>query len=186
MDFGSAFGLFAYMLLGVVFVLAIGVFFYGRIQAANLAATNDALAKAEAGIDKATVQGFVQLRDRLNSGRTLLASHTAISNFFSVLESLLPSTVRFTTLHLALDTTGIAKAEGAGVSKSFNALSVASGAFAKDGRIKDVIFSKMSINRDNSVSFGFSASIDPKLISYTGSAPETIVPATESPSTTTP
>ncbi|MFZ2167548.1 MAG: hypothetical protein WAV50_01615 [Minisyncoccia bacterium] len=185
-DFGNAFGLFAYILLAVIFVLAAGVFFYGRIQAANLAATNSALQKEEEAIDKPTVQGFVQLRDRLNSGRTLLSSHTAISNFFSVLQSLLPSTVRFTSLHLTIDTAGIAKAEGTGISKSFNALSVASGAFASDGRIKDVIFSKMSINRDSSISFGFSASIDPALISYTGSAPEVTAPATESSSTTTP
>lgn len=165
-DLGSAFGYLAYGVLGIVFLIAIGVFFYGRILDANKATKDAALAKAEAAIDPATIGSFVQLRDRLNSGQTLLNNHVAASGFFSVLQSILPATVRFTSLHIAIDTGGATKVEGSGVSKSFNALSVASGKFASDGRIKDVIFSKMSINKDSSVSFGFSATLDPKLILF--------------------
>lgn len=165
-DLGGALGFFAYMILAVSFVLALSVFFYGRILEANLSAKGDALAKAEAAIDPVTVQSFVQLRDRLNSSQILITNHVALTGFFSTFESLLPSTVRFTSLHVAIDTTGAAKVEGSGVAKSFNALSVASGAFATDGRIKDVIFSKMNINRDSSVSFGFSATLDPKIIAF--------------------
>lgn len=170
-DFGSAFGFLAYGVLGIVFLIAVGVFFYGRILDANKVSKDAALAKAEAAIDPATIGSFVQLRDRLNSGQTLLNNHVAASGFFSVLESILPATVRFTTLHIAIDTSGGAtKVEGSGVSKSFNALSVASGKFASDGRIKDVIFSKMNINKDSSVSFGFSATLDPKLILFSSTS----------------
>jgi len=110
----------------------------------------------------------VKLRDRLNIGQTHLHHHLAPSEFFRALEAVLPSTVRFSELHLTVDTTGNAKVDGSGVAKSFNALSAASAAFATDSRIKDVIFSKMTINRaDGSVSFGFSATLDPKLIAFT-------------------
>lgn len=167
-DFGSAFGYLAYGVLGIVFLLALGIFLYGRVLDANKATKDKALLTAEAGIDPATISSFVQLRDRLNSGQALLNNHIAVSGFFGALEKILPSTVRFTALHIIVDTAGGAtKVEGTGVSKSFNALSVASGAFAKDGRIKDAIFSKMSINKDSSVSFGFSATLDPKLLIYT-------------------
>jgi hypothetical protein len=162
-DLGGVFGYIAYAILGVVFLLAIGVFFYGRILSASLVSKDSALKTAEASIDSATIKEFVQLRDRLNSSQTLLNSHIVLSAFFSALGSLLPSTVRFATLHLSVDTTGATKVDGTGVSKSFNALSVASGAFAVDGRIKDVIFSKMVINKDSTISFGFSATLDPKL-----------------------
>ena len=183
MDFGGALSFFAYALLIIVFALAIGVFFYGRILSARLIAKDAAVKEASESIDQTTVQGFVQLRDRLNSGRLLLANHVAMSNFFSSLESILPSTVRFVSLHIMIDTTGVAKVEGTGVSKSFNALSVASGAFASDGRIKDVIFSKMNINKDNSVSFGFSAVLDPKLVAY---SPGTEASVSEPSPVTTP
>lgn len=165
-DLGGMFGYIAYAILGVVFLLAIGVFFYGRILSASLASKDDALKKAEASIDPVTIKEFVQLRDRLKSSETLLNNHIVLTAFFSALESLLPSTVRFATLHLSVGPSGVTKVEGTGVSKSFNALSVASGSFSVDGRVKDVIFSRMTINKDSTISFGFSATLDPKLTSF--------------------
>ena len=175
-DAASIFGIIAYTVLGIVFALALGVFFYGRILAGNKITKDAALAQAEAAIDPATVASFVQLRDRLTSSQTLLGSHVAFSGFFAALQSLLPSTVRFTALHVSLDASRVAKVDGTGVAKSFNALSAASGAFAVDGRIKDVIFSKISINRDSSVSFGFSATLDPKLVTFSPTATQPIAP----------
>lgn len=166
-ELGGALGTLAYLILAIAFALALSLFLYGRILAGTLASKDAELAKAEAAIDPATVQSFVQLRNRLDSSQTLLAGHTAPSRFFSAFGSILPVTVRFTSLHLTIDATGAAKVEGSGISKSFNALSAASAAFAEDGRIKDVIFSKMTINsKDNSVSFGFSATLDPKLVLF--------------------
>lgn len=162
----GAFGFFAYSVLGVVFVLALGVFFYGRYLTSNKAVKDAALASAQAGIDPTTVKDFVRLRDRLNSSQSLLSAHPAFSNFFSAIEKLLPASVRFTTLHLTFGEGGIAKIEGAGIAKSFNALAAASNAFATDGRIKDAIFSNISVNRDSSVSFALSAALDPKLVEF--------------------
>ncbi|MBU6388693.1 hypothetical protein KGQ72_02390 [Patescibacteria group bacterium] len=194
-DLTGAFGFFAYGVLGVVFILALGVFFYGRILAAEQSSKDATLAKAEAAIDPSTVENFVRLRNRLNQSETLLKKHVAFSNFFTSLETLLPANVRFSTLHISLDPTGISKIDGTGVAKNFNALAAASIAFAGDGRIKDAIFSKISIAKDNSVSFGLSATLDPKLISFSPnvsapSAPSTpSVPSAPNPpaaSTTTP
>jgi hypothetical protein len=165
-DITGAFGFFAYAVLGVVFALALGVFFYGRYLTSNKAAKDTALASAQAGIDPMTVKGFVRLRDRLNSSQSLLSGHPAFSNFFSTIEKLLPASVRFTTLHLTFGEGGIAKIEGAGIAKSFNALAAASNAFATDGRIKEAIFSNISVNRDSSVSFALSAALDPKLVEF--------------------
>lgn len=178
-DIVGAFGFFAYAVLGIVFLLAIGVFFYGRILAAEQSTKDAALAKAEAAIDPATVEGFVRLRNRLNQSGTLLNGHVSFSNFFTTLETLLPATVRFSTLHLAIDpASGMTKVEGSGLAKSFNALAAVSTAFATDGRIKDAIFSKITINRDNSVSFGLSAALDPKLTVFSSS---TMVPSVPAP-----
>lgn len=165
-DFTGAFGFFAYGVLGIVFVLAIGVFFYGRILATTQASKDAALTKAEAAIDPATVAGFVQLRNRLTSGATLLDNHVAFSGFFKVLETLLPTNVRLTSLHLVFDTPAKVKFDGSGTAKSFNALAAASNAFAADGRIKEAIFSNIVINKDSSVSFTLSAALDSKLVAF--------------------
>ena len=130
------------------------------------AAADAALAKAEAAIDPATVEGFVRLRNRLNSGQALLDNHVTFSGFFSSLETLLPATVRFTTLHISVGAAGKAQLDGTGVARSFNALAAASTAFATDGRIKGAIFSNISINKDGSVSFVLSASLDQRIIAF--------------------
>ncbi|TSA43774.1 hypothetical protein D4R49_02300 [bacterium] len=168
-NFTGVFGLFAYAVLGIVFIMALGVFFYGRILAANVTAKDAALATAQANIDPATIENFVRLRDRLASGKVLLEKHASFSNFFSTLEKLLPASVRFTSLHLSASDVGVPKVEGTGVAGSFNALAATSNAFAAGGRIKDAIFSNISVNRDGSVSFTLSAALDSKLVAFTPS-----------------
>jgi len=166
-DFASSLGLLAYIVLGVVFALAISIFFYGRILSSSQISKDAALAQAEAAIDPTTVESFVRLRNRLTSGSTLLSGHTAFSKFFTAFGTLLPSTVRFNSLHLSLDDKGTIKFEGAGTAKSFNALAAASAAFAQDGRIKNAIFSNIVVSpRDSSVSFVLSATLDPKLVAF--------------------
>ncbi len=176
----GVFGVFAYGVLAVAFVLALVVFLYGRILASSKAAKDTELASAQAAIDPATVENFVRLRDRLSSSETLLAGHPAFSDFFSAFEKLLPANVRFTSLHLSLGDGGVTKVVGAGVAKSFNALAATSNSLAADGRIKDAIFSNISVNPANSfVSFTLAATLDPKITAFTPTAQP--APAPEPP-----
>lgn len=165
-DLTGVFGLVAYFILAVVFVGAVGVFFYGRILSATQLSKDSALAQAEAGIDAATVEGFVELRDRLTSSKTLLANHVQLTNFFTLIENILPSSVRFTTMHLTIDNARAVKLDAAGVAKSFNALAAASSAFAADGHVKDAIFSNLEVTKENYVSFSLSATLDPRLVAF--------------------
>lgn len=169
-DLTGAFGFFAYGVLVLVFVLALGIFFYGRILDSSKTSKDVELASAQAAIDSVTVDNFVRLRNRLSSSKTLLDGHAAFSGFFSALEKILPASTRFTTIHLSRSDGGPSKIEGAGMARSFNALAAASNAFATDGRIKDAIFSNISVNKDSTVSFSLSATLDPKLIIFEPSA----------------
>lgn len=186
-DFIGAFGFFAYGVLGLAVILALGVFLYGRILDGTLASKDAALAKAEAAIDPATVASFVQLRNRLTSSQSLLNAHPALSNFFSVLEKTLPATARFSKLHLTLGSGNTAKLDAAGVAKNFNVLAALSAAFATDGRIKDAIFSNIIVSqKDNSVSFVLTATLAPDLIAFTPSSIGSALPESAPPASTTP
>lgn len=180
-DLMGAFAFFAYGVLGVVVILALLLFAYGRVLVAQKSSKDAALAKAEASIDPATIEQFVRLRDRLTSSTQLLNQHQAFSAVLNTLGTLLPTTVQMVSLHLAIDSAGLPTLQGTGVAKSFNALAAASTAFAKDGRIKDVIFSNISVAK-NGVSFSLAASIDPKLTAYT---PPTALPQATVPTQTT-
>lgn len=163
---GSMYGLSAYIILGIVFVLALGTFAYDRVLAGVGASRAEALASAEKAIDLATIEGFVELRNRLNSGTVLLSSHIAFSRFFALLETVLPTSVRLTSLRLSFDATKQVKLDGTGVAKSFNALAAVSTAFANDGRIKEAIFSNLVVTKDSTVSFVLSATLDPKVVAF--------------------
>lgn len=166
-DFTNIFSLISYIILSIVFVLAIGVFLYSQVLSRAQLSKDQELAEAEASIDPATAEEFVRLRNRLTSSEKLLSNHVAFSEFFASLGTLMPATIRFSSMHLSLGDNGAVKFDGSGVAKSFNALSSASTAFAKDGRIKDAIFSNIVVNpKDNSVSFMLVASLDPKLVVF--------------------
>lgn len=186
-DFTGAFGFFAYGVLGFVVVLALGVFLYGNLLSSEKSSKDAALTKAEGAIDPKTVEEFVRLRDRLTSGMQMLNNHIAFTGFFNTLETVLPSTVRFTSLHLSFTDTGGPKLEALGTAKSFNALAAASNAFSADGHIKDAIFSNIVVNKGGSVGFSLSATLDPKLVAYVPSAitANTVAPPAQSATVST-
>jgi Tfp pilus assembly protein PilN len=160
----------SYACLASIFILAIGTFLYGRFLASSQAGREAELATAQATIDYATVETFVRLRNRLVTGRSLLASHTSFATFFASFEKTLPVHVRFTSLRLSTQEGG-AHLEGTGLARSFNALAAASEAFAEGSSIKDAVFSNIKINKDNSVSFSLSARLDAKSLTFgTGEA----------------
>jgi hypothetical protein len=173
----------AYGALVLVVILSVLVLVYGRILAGQKASKDAALAKAEASIDPATVTQFVRLRDRLDQGSLLLNSHVALSGLFNALETLDPSTVRFDTIRVDFGSQDTPQLNGSGTAKTFNALAAVSDAFATDGRIKDAIFSNITVNPNGSVSFSITATLDPKLIAY---APSAAPPATTGATTTAP
>ncbi len=176
-DFTGAFGFFAYGVFVIVLGLAIGVFFYERILLGVLEGKNAALASAQAKINPETVKSFVQLRDRLAYGSTLLANHVSLSSFFATVGTDLPKTVRFSSLHITVGEGRKITLDGAGVASTFNALADLSTQFARTGHIKDAIFSNITINsKDSSVSFALSATIDPAVVAFSATTPVSTAP----------
>lgn len=184
---GGVLNILAYVVLGIAVISAIGVFAYGKVLAGEKAAKDAELAKAEANIDPTAVQNFIRLRDRLSASSGLLDHHIAVSQFFTLLEKILPSTTRFTTLHIVTDAKGAVALQGSGVAQSFNALAAASNAFAKDGRIKDAIFSNIAVANSGAVSFKLGATIDSSLLAYTppAQAPAIVEPVGTTTAATT-
>lgn len=170
-DFTSALSILAYLLLVLALISAGGVFAYGRILDAQKASKEEKLAQAESAIDSATVESFLRLRDRLVWGQKLLNAHIAPSGFFNLLERVVPTSVRFSQVHLVMDEKGGIKLQATGSARNFNALAAASNALSKDGRVKDAIFSNIAVApKDGSVGFALSATLDPELVTFVPNA----------------
>ena len=183
-DFTGAFAFLAYGVLAVMLAGAVGVFLYGHILRSEKSAKDAALAKAEAALDPATVQSFFRLQNRLSASKTLLAQHVAFSNIFSDLSAIMPSTVRFSSVHVSVGQTSTVTLVASGVAKSLNALAALSSDLAADGRFKNAIVSGITVDPKNqSVTFGLRADIDPTLVAFSPTAAVPSAAATGLPTT---
>lgn len=170
-DYSGAFGFFCYGVFVVVMVLSVGVFSYDRILKAQLNTAETSLAKAQQRINSETVRGYVQLRNRLESGKSLLENHVALSGFTGIINLDLPTTVRFTSMHLGVTDSKKVKFEASGNAASFNSLAALSKKMGDEGHVRDVVFSNIGIGlvKDSvktNVSFGVTGVVDPPLAEF--------------------
>lgn len=168
----SAFALLAYFILGFMVLAAGGVFFYEQLLIAQLNETKkeiNAFEQQETQLE-AKLSEFIRLKDRLSSGKALLASHVSISQFFTRMERVLPVSSRLLNVQVAVNQDGSISLKGSGEARDFTALALVSEAFAHSGGINDVIFSHFQI-KPTTVAFDFSGTIDPKLVQFMSNEP---------------
>jgi hypothetical protein len=158
------------VIAGIVALVAVGTFLYGRFLSQALVSKQAQLATAQGQVDENTIEDFVRLRDRLASAKGLMSNHVVLSNFFDTLETLTLQGVRFDTMKLTIAGDNTAELEMSGTAKSFNALAAQSNAFAGEKRIKRAIFSDITVTTTKLVSFKMTGDIDSKLI-LEGNAP---------------
>jgi hypothetical protein len=175
----------AFIVAGIVILMAVGVFSYGLFLRHEADAKAAQLQAEQAKVSQDTVQGFIRLKNRLGSAEDILNQHVMLSQFFDVLERTTLASVRFSSLGITLNPDHSADIKMTGLARDFNSLAAQSAAFATEPRIKQAIFS--GINADKTgVSFSVVAKLDPKLV-VIGSAAAAVAPAVQpvSPATTT-
>jgi len=154
----------SFFLLGAAVVGSVAVFAYQQYLKSVITQKEAQLQAAEEDINFATVEEYIRIRDRFTSAQELLDKHVALSQFLTVLEASTLANVRFSTFTFMLSDDGVPTIEMNGVARNFNALAAQSNAFGADTRIKSAIFSDITVNANNSVSFHVSANLSPALM----------------------
>jgi hypothetical protein len=124
------------------------------------------------------IEQLKQENVKIDLAKSLLANHLAISQIFHIISQLTIQSVRF----LSLDVTAPTTQSSSGLNISLNGVgtSFESVAFQSDvlGQleqyglrkvVKNPILSNPALNGDGTVSFGFTATIDPSSVSYENS-----------------
>lgn len=144
------------------------VFIYSQVINKNIADGNKQLNQNKNAFDPNTIKEITRLNDRINATYTLLKNHKGMSTLFQVLSNTTLKSVQFT--NFAYSSTGekITLAMN-GKAFSYETVALQSMAFT-DPALKNVfkspIFGDPSLDSAGNVSFSFSASIDPLLVSY--------------------
>lgn len=185
------------IITGFIFVLVLagygGTWFYkGHLIASNEEKKTQ-IEEEIKSFDTDLTRELTDLKLRLDSGERLLQSHTALSNFFTLLESITAQTVRFSSFDFKIDS-GKYIVTMKGESLTYTAAAFQSDVFAKNPYLISPIFSNLNIDDKGVISFDVKTEVDPKIISYmelvkkNSPATPAVVPPTASStaSTTTP
>jgi hypothetical protein len=153
------------LLLIVSGALGAGVFLYTQYLQTSAKSKLDQLNRAEAAFDPSLVQQLTRLDSRMRDAQSILSSHLAPSQFFSMLESSTIQDISFSTLtYDASDPTHI-ELKMSGIAGSVNSIALQAQLFSQGGIITSPIFSNIDREQDG-VHFDFSALVNPAAISY--------------------
>ncbi len=170
-DIGGAFSFIALSILAIAVLGAGGIFGYQKYLESVKASGDATVVADQQKIDAATIGEFVHLEQRIDTAKQLLAGHLAPSALLDLFGDLTPASVRFSSFKFsASETAGAYKVTAAGTGASFNALAVASASFSASPKLKNPIFSSLTLNKDGSIGFSLTADVPTDLVAATAAA----------------
>lgn len=185
-------GLF-YVLGVIIFVitlaLSVGVFVYKKILVSKIGNMETELSTAKAALQPELIAELSRSNARFESAKSLIASHTLLSSFFNLLESLTLKSVRFTNFSYDISEARKVSVSMRGSATSFSTVALQAKVFSEDSNFINPQFSNLDLDKDGNVTFTFKSDIDQKLVSYKTYIDSLVMPATPAPtdvSTTTP
>lgn len=165
----SLFLLLAIILFIVTVALAGGVWLWQKALVAQIEKDKAALVAAKDSYEEGTINPLIRLDDRIEQAKILLANHLAVSPVFTLLEQNVLRNIRLKSLKFSADGNDQIKIDLTGLAASYDALSKQADAFGSETLRKFIsqpVISDFSPTADGSIAFNFTASVDPKLVSY--------------------
>jgi hypothetical protein len=155
----------------IIFVLTVlaagGVFGYKLYLTSRIASMGTDLATARTTINPDQITELTDLNTRINATKQILQNHTVLSPLFAFLEANTVSGVAFTEMHYTNSGTGNITITLSGLANGYDDVALQSNIFNSSSSLQDPVFSDLKLNDKGQVTFTFSASVNPSLISYT-------------------
>ncbi len=174
----------------IIFLIALGlsagVFFYEKKLVQANEEKKQQIQTEISSFDPKLIEELTLLKIKIDTADKLLKNHTALTEFFTLLQKNTISTVQFNNFEYTNDTEGVLAITMSGESVGFNDLVFQSDTFLANPYIKDTIFSDFKLDDKGKVSFTVKALLDPTFIAYKKTADTFAVTVSDSTSTSTP
>lgn len=138
-------GLIALVIAGAV---SAGVFLYQQFASTSLTTQKEQLALGQKSFSADAIDQLMRLDDRLRLAEGILASHTAPSVLFSILEETTLQSIQFTGLDYMQPTANDIKVVMKGRARTVNAIALQANMFSRHAAIKDPIFQINEFTKD--------------------------------------
>ena len=169
---GSGVSLFLILSI-IVFIVTIslagGVWLWRESLIKQIEKDKQDLVAAKESYEEDTINPLIRLNDRIEESKNLLAKHLAVTPVFTMLEKNVLKNIRLKSLKFSFSGSDKIGIDLMGMASSYDALSKQSDAFGGENLrkfISEPVVSDFSPNIDGSISFKFTASVDPSLVSY--------------------
>jgi hypothetical protein len=165
----SLFLLISIIIFIVTTALAGGVWLWKNSLISQIQKDKEALVAAKETYEEDTINPLIRLNDRIEESQNLLAKHLAVSPVFAMLEQTVLKNVRLKTMKFSSADNNKIRIDLTGTAVNYDALSKQSDAFGSESLRKFIsspVISDFSPTTDGSVSFNFTALVDPRLVSY--------------------
>jgi hypothetical protein len=146
------------------------VFLYEKYLGNSIARKGQALEAAQSSFEPSLIRELTRLGARLETAGTLLDQHTATTRLFAYLEDSTLASVQFRTFRFEILPDGNALLTMEGRARSFASVALQSDVFGKGNAIRSPVFDDLNVDPTGDVVFVMSATVDPQLVSYQGSA----------------
>lgn len=128
---------------------------------------SSSLAKVRESFDKDTITELEMYDKRTNVSRQILGGHIVLSPLFELVNTLTLSSIQYTKFeHTTLN--NIFSVKMSGIARDYKAIALQADVFntSKGKMFKDVIFSNLTKDKNNYVTFDVEFNVDPALLAY--------------------
>ena len=162
----SILGIISWSVFFISLVLGVVVFGYKMFLNYSIDKMGRELEEARASIASEELDRFIRLDNRIVSTKQILSKHRSLSPLLEFLEESTLKNVRFTSFDYSLGKDGGTELLMQGQARGYAALALQADVFNKSKYFKNSNFSNLNLDERGDVSFSFTASVDPALVSY--------------------
>lgn len=163
----------------IIFVTTLALsgaaFFYKGIVAKQIESDKQTLERARGSFDPELIEQITRLDTRIETARTLLASHISVNPLFDFISTITLPSVRFRDFDYSYLSPEKISISMTGQARNYASVALQSDVLNAQKNLKEVTIGDMSLSGAGDISFSVSATVDPKVLLY--SATLTTAPA---------
>ncbi len=156
-----------------VFILVVmlsasgGLYFYKDYLQKNKLALSENLKKVKESFDNNTIVELETYDKTASVAKEVLANHTVLSPLFDLINELTLSSIQYTRFDYSTDK-GAFSVKMSGISRDYRSIALQADVFntKKGSMFKNVIFSNLTKDKNNFVTFSLEFDVDKSLLSY--------------------
>lgn len=157
-----------FLVMLIVVGATVGLFFYKKYLLENKQQLSLSILKIKDSFDREAISTLELYDKKVQASSEILSKHIVLSPLFSLIGDLTLSSIQYTKFNHSTEENGIFVVKISGVARDYKSIALQADVFniPKGKMFKDVVFSNLVKEKNNTVTFDLEFIVDPSLLSY--------------------